>query len=251
MSDGTSYGERLLRSPEAARAAAAIEVDVQLQLEAALHGPLAVALAAPAGPPSAGVASGGANNTAAAGQLLNAEIPRRFIAAGACFSVAYAALAAGDEIRVAGALLCARRWLFQDDAAGAAAVQQAVRNALQRFGPEEPDAGSSIGASGSGKPAQEAMQRTVAAQVDSLGRAFQASVGHIQTAALGTRSWLAATGGVGPGSVAGQTQFGPFLDGLVRWAFYLEAALEGLRADDWSRVGAALVAAQQYVSAAR
>ena len=52
MSSGTSYGERLLRSPEAVRAAAAIQIDVQQQLEAALHGPLAVALTAPARPPS-------------------------------------------------------------------------------------------------------------------------------------------------------------------------------------------------------
>jgi hypothetical protein len=67
----------------------------------------------------------------------------------------------------------------------------------------------------------------------------------VQAAALGTRSWLAATGGLGPGSVAGQVQFGPFLDGLVRWAFYVAAALQGVRADDWARVGAALVAAQR------
>ena len=92
------------------------------------------------------------------------------------------------------------------------------------------------------------MQRTVAAGVDALDRAFHASAGHIQAAALGTRSWLAATGGLSAGAIAGQSQFGPFLDGLLRWAFYTEAALQGVRADDWSRAGAALIAARQSVS---
>ena len=237
--DETSYGERLLRSPEAARAAAAIEAEVQQQLAAALHGPLAVALTT-AAPPVAGAVAPSDVETAAAGRLLNTEVPRRFIAAGACLSAAYAALAEGEEARVAGALLCAQRFLFPDDPAGAAAVAQAVQNATLR--PAAPDQAAALSLEGPEQLA--ALEQAVAAQSDALQRSFHASAGHVQAAALGSRSWLAATGGVGPGAVAGQTQFGPFLDGLLRWAFYTAAALQGLREDDWSRVGAALMAAQ-------
>ena len=249
----TSYGERLLRSPEVARAADAVEAEVRGQLDAALHGPLGAALAAGFGGhsgPSDGAAHDGAAGSAdaAAGALLNSEVPRRFVAVGACLSAAYAALAAGDEVRVAGALLSAQRLLFPRDPEGAAAVAQAVATATRHLEISEPAPPHS---ERTGHVQAEAVQRAVASGVAALDRALHGAFGHVQAAALGTRSWRAATGGLGPGAVAGQTGFGPFLDGLVRWAFLVEAALQGLRADDWSRTGAALVAARQYVSQGR
>ena len=244
----STYGERLLRGTEAAVQADAVEAEVRQQLDAALHGPLGMALAAPGGPASAAIASdmpgasqaGRSGDAEQAGQLLSTEVPRRFIAAGACLSAAYAALAAGDEARVAGALLCAQRFLFPHDVAGATAVAHAVAAATRELpAPNE---------SPQGLTQAEAMQQSVAATAEALERAYLAAAGHLSTAALSARSWLSATGGMGPGSVAGQTQFGPFLEGLVRWAFYVEAALQGVRADDWARTGAALVGARRFVS---
>jgi len=161
---------------------------------------------------------------------------------------AYAGLAEGDETRVAGALLCAQRFLFPHDPPGEAAVAQAVSLATRHLDGTAGDTDSQPRAAAANQVAT--MQQTVAAHGEALERSFQASIGHLQMAALSTRSWLAATGGFGPGSLAGQTQFGPFLDGLVRWAFYTEAALRAVRADDWSRAGAALVAARQFVTRA-
>ncbi len=263
MEEATTYGERLLRSPAAMRAADAVEAEVHAQLDAALHGPLGTALAGqaahadPAGrPPGARAATGAdtrdtaAASTAAAAALLNTAVPRRFIAAGACLSAAHAALAAGDEARVAGALLCAQRFLFPNDPAGADAVARAVAIATRHLATYQASEPSGTPPIGAGTEQVEATQRAVAAGGEALERAYQAAIGHIQAATLGTRSWLSATGGLGAGSAAGQTQFGPFLDGLIRWAFFTAAALQGVRADDWSRTGAALVAARQYVSSA-
>ncbi len=219
-----------------AQAASAIQADVRAQLAAALHGPFAGALAA--GAPPAHVE---APTAAEASLLLGAEIPRRFIAAGGALSVAYAALAEGDETRTAGALLCAERILFPDDPEGAARMAGAVRAALRHLDTEPAASATEAGE----RPQDvEAMQRSVAALAAALERAFAGAAGHLEAASLGARSWLAATGGAGPASGARHTQFGPFLDGLVRWAFFTEAALEGIRADDWARVGAALVAAR-------
>jgi hypothetical protein len=176
--------------------------------------------------------------------LLSAEIPRRFIAAGAALSVAYAALAEGDETRTAGALLCAERILFPDDPEGAAQMAAAVRAALRQLDAER--AASAIGDS-EHPPNVEEMQRSVMALAAALERAYAGAAGHLEAAALGARSWLAATGGAGPASGARHTQFGPFLDGLVRWAFFTEAALESIRADDWAGAGAALMAARRDV----
>jgi hypothetical protein len=46
----------------------------------------------------------------------------------------------------------------------------------------------------------------------------------------------------------GGSQLMPFIDGLARWAFLLEAAMEGVKRDDWVLVGAAVVAARRVTS---
>ncbi|MBI3973091.1 MAG: hypothetical protein HY332_17570 [Chloroflexi bacterium] len=256
---GTSYGERLLRSDAVTRAADAVEADVREQLAAAMHGPVAAALAASiastAAPVPGAVASGGKttpSNRAAdeTAMLLKSEVPRRFIAAGAALAVAYAALAEGDEARTAGALLCAERMLFPHDPTGAAQVAAATRAALQRLDSPAP-AAPVPGAGGVTPDSVEAVQRHVVAAAEQLGRVYLAAAPHVETAALGARSWLAATGGAGPASGIARAQFGPFVDGLVRWAFYVAAALESIRADDWTRAGAALMAARQEVQRGR
>ncbi len=246
-SQGSTAGERLLRSEEVARAADAVQGEVRAQVEAAIHGPFGVALAAgaPRVPPAAGGADGQAAAQAqGATALLGAEIPRRFIAAGAAITAAYAAVAQGDEVRAAGALVCAERVLFPGDLAGIAAVRQAVRAALSTM---EPVPAESLPPPLGEALAAEQMQRRVLADAEALERAYLRAAAHVETAALSATSWLQATGGAGPASGAARARFGPFVDGLVRWAFYVEAAILGVEADDWARVGAALIAARREV----
>jgi hypothetical protein len=251
---GTSYGERLLRSAGVQRAAEQVLEEVRQHLADALHGPLAGAIAAHAGvDPTAGGQPGRdpnapdeAQTVAEATELLASALPRRFIAVGAALSTAYAALGAGDEVRTAGALLCAQRLLLPDDPAGVAAIAQATDAALERAGIAS--SGGTSGASATtaaGAPTAgqvEEMQRQVLAGAELLERARAASATQITEAVLRARSILAVTRGAVPGSAA-EGAFGPFVPSLVRWAFFIAAALLGLRADDWSRVGAALVAA--------
>jgi hypothetical protein len=240
-------GERLLRSEEVARAAVAVQDEVQAQVEAAVHGPFGLALAAGVQrvPPAAGADGQAAEAQAReATALLGAEIPRRFIAAGAAITAAYAAVAQGDEVRAAGALVCAERVLFPGDLAGIAAVRQAVRAALATIdtAPIEP-----VPPQLSEALAAEQLQRRVLADAEALERAYLRAAAHVETAALSSMSWLQATGGAGPASGAARTRFGPFVDGLVRWAFYVEAAILAVEADDWARAGAALIAARREV----
>lgn len=240
--DGTSTGERLLRSPHVAQAAAAVEADVRQQLAAALHGPIGTALAATSG--SAGLAGPGTEGGGGgAHALLGAAIPRAFIATGAALTTGYMGLAAGDDTRVAGALLCAQRLLFPGDPLGNAAVRAAAQPALDSL----PDRSEEPAAADDAEAAA-GMQRRVAADVEAIERAFLAVVPHVSAAALSSFSWKHATGGAGPASGALTSHLGPFLDGLVRWAFYVEVALEGIRHDDWARAGASLIAARRVTA---
>jgi hypothetical protein len=238
----TPVGERLLRGPEVAAAAAAVDAEVEQQLAAALHGPVGTALAAstaPMGAPPGGQPAGSEDVPA----LLGAAVPRMFIAAGAALTAAYLAVAEGDEVRAAGAVLCARRRLFPDDALGSAAVAGAARPALESLPAPAGEPGAPPGAD-----AAAAMGRQVAARVEELERAYLGAAPHIETAALDTYSWKRATGGAGPASGAMRGHLGPFLRGMARWAFYVEAALAAIRQDDWVRAGAAIIAARRVTA---
>jgi hypothetical protein len=233
----TTVGERLLRSTEVANAAASVEAEVQVQLMAALQGPIGTALAASHASSDAGAS--GANH-ADAQALLGAEVPRRFIGAGAALTIAYMGISEGDEIKTAGALLCAQRLLFPDDPLGAVAVGAVTRSALEALESAEGDHPDPTPIDSAA-----AMQTKVAGGVEALERVYLQAGPHLETAALSTYSWKQATGGAGPSSSAVRSRFGPFLDGLIRWAFYVEAALQGIRLDDWARTGAALIAARR------
>jgi hypothetical protein len=252
--DGWSAGERLLRSEGAAGAARACAGEVARQVEAALLGPFAGVLSAatPAVPasslaPGSPAAREGAPATPAstdAAALLTQQAPRRFIAAGAAFTLALSAVASGDETRAAGALLCAQQTLFPQDPAGARSVASACRPALERL------RAGSYGWTAPPETPQltpELIQQRVAAGMAALERAYQAAAPGVEEAALNTASWRAMVGGFGAASGVARAQFGPFVDGLVRWAFFVEAALDAIRHDDWAAVGACLMAARQDV----
>lgn len=242
---GARYGERLLRSEETIRAGAAIAREVEAQVRAALDGPFAAVLAGAAQSLAAGQpGEGSALDPAEASRLLSSGVPRRFIATGAALATAHAALAAGDEHRAAGALLCAQESLFPGDPAGAREVTRAAQAALGQLDEMSPAAeAGGLAASGG----VEAVQQRVLALADRLDQAFLAAAGSLEAATFGTASWRAATGGLGPASGAARALFGPFAGALVRWAFYVAAALEGIRQDDWVRAGGAIVAARRLV----
>jgi hypothetical protein len=251
--EATSSGERLLGSDAATQTAIAVMAQVEAQVDAALHGPLVGALAGTlpvpgahpgaAGQPFPAVPPQGPAATAAAeaALMLGSEVPHRFIAAGAALAAALAGVSDGDDVRAAGGLLCAERILFPDDPAGAAAVAAAVKPAVERAMRDlgEPPAPGAI-------PPPEAMRRRVVAATDELERAFLASQSHVVRASLSARSWLPVTGGLGDLTTL-RGRYGPFLDALIRWAFYVGAALEAVRRDDWTLAGAAVLAAHQQV----
>jgi hypothetical protein len=240
----TPVGERLLRGEAVEAAAAQIRIEVGAQLEAALHGPVGTALAA--GAASAPGSGDEPNGAAEAQALLSSPIPRTFIAVGAALTIAYVAVSEGDEVRTAGALLCAQRLLFPDDPFGLVAVNAAIRPAFEAL--------SSSATSTNGMPETEAaaaMQRRVAGDVSDLERGLMSVFPHLQAAALGSYSWKRATGGQGPASGAMHGPMGAFLSGLVRWTYYVEAALDGIRRDDWARAGAALIAARRVTAQAQ
>lgn len=245
MSAGESAGSRLLTGEEASAAARRIMEEVRQHLAAALHGPIGAALAATAGDTGDPSAPDGARD---AQMLLGAPLPRMFMATGAAVTIGYTALSEGDEARVAGALLCARRLLFPDDASGLAGFVSAARRARDAIAPDSAPEGGDDQAIG--VDAASLMQRRVAAGVDALERARAGAVAHLEAAALGSASWKRATGGAGPASDVMRGHLAPFLHALVRWAFLVEAALDGIERDDWARAGAALVAARSVTSAA-
>jgi len=240
----TSHGERLLHSPDVTLAAGAVRAMVQAQVMSALQGPVGTALAASVDPRQSpeqpGQSGARPKHLHEAQTLLGAAVPRMFIGAGAALTTAFVALAEGEETRVAGALLCAQGLLFPDDPLGVAAVAGAARPALDAL----PQASAGL----PGVEAALLMQQRVAAETEALERALLQVLPNLQAAALGSYSWKQATGGAGPTSDALTGHFGPFLDGLLRWAFYVEAALTGIRQDDWARAGAALVNARRVTA---
>ena len=240
----TSYGERLLRSPDVTLAAGAVHAIVQAQVMSALQGPVGTALAASVdhrqSPAQSGQNGTHPQHLHEAQTLLGAAVPRMFICVGAALTTAFVALAEGDETRVAGALLCAQGLLFPDDPLGVAAVAGAAHPAL--------DALPQVSAGAPGVEAALLMQQRVAAETEALERALLQVLPNLQVAALSSYSWKQATGGAGPSSDALTGHFGPFLDGLLRWAFYVEAALTSIRQDDWARAGAALVTGRRVTA---
>lgn len=249
-------GERLLRSDEAARAAREVGAEVRSQLGAALRGPLTGALTAWMGVTqrATGNAPGQADQSDQASQdaaqaTLGTEVPRRFIGTGAALAAAYQAIASGDDVRAAGSLLCAQQLLFPNDPDGVAAVAGAVDIALRPLTEDESLATSAPGEGGTEaqQPSLDAMQRTVMALAERLEGLYLGAAAHVEVAALGSRSWRAMTFGAGPGSGSARTIFGPFIDGLVRWAYYLAVALRGVREDNWALAGAAVIAARSEV----
>ena len=232
-------GEGLLHSPEVERATREIEREVEAQVAGALSGPVGTALAA-------GAASGSGNlapeHQTEAQLLLGHTVPRTFIAVGAALTTAFAAVGAGDEVRAAGALRCAQSLLFPADPLGQAAVTGAARPALEDAVPATSES-ASVAAD-----VAVAMARRVTGEVEQLENAYRRVASHVQAAALGSYSWKQASGGVGPESGALGGHLGPFLDAMTRWAFLTEAALDGIRRDDWARAGAALIAARRVTA---
>ena len=216
MSGASTAGERLLRSAEVEQAADQVAREVEMQVAGALAGPVGTTMAA-----------------------LRSSLPRVFIAVGAALTTAYAAVSAGDEVRAAAAMRCAQDLLFPDDPLGRAVVAGAVRPALEGSGLE---AGPVL------SDDAEGVERRVAAEVEALERGYVRVASQLQAAALGTYSWKQMTGGMGESADVEASQMGMFVDGLARWAFMVEAAIEGVRADDWVRVGAGLVAARRVTS---
>lgn len=247
-------GARLLAGADVAGAREQITREVQQHVSAALHGPIGTALAAgnPAPGGDTSVGSGGTDGQSAGSHiedpaaLLGAALPRTFIATGAAITTGYAALAAGDEVRVAGALLCAQRLLFRDDPVGSIAFSAAARAALQSTDESDGDGDGDARS----LDAAAAMQRRVERLGVALDTAFSRGASHLHAAALSSYSWKRLTGGAGPGSDVLSGHLAPFLLGLVRWAFLVEAALDGIRKDDWARAGAALVAARRVTAGA-
>lgn len=237
MPQATSHGERLLRSPEVALAAAAVQAMVQAQVISALQGPVGTALAASSDPGHNGAR---ALHLYEAQTLLGAAVPRIFIGVGAALTTAFLALAEGDETRVAGALIYAQSLLFSNDPLGVAAVAGVARPPLEAL--------PLVAAGPFGVEAVSLIQERVAAETEALERALFQVMPNLQAAALDSYSWKHAIGGAGPSSDALKGHFGPFLDGLIRWAFYIEAALYGIRQDDWARAGAALITARRVTA---
>ncbi len=237
----TSAGEQLLRSDEVARLATVIAGDVHLHVQSIMQGPFGIAGAQAGAPLSFGNGGSPGNFGLDPSGASTGAVPRRFIAAGVALTVAYTALGEADGARVAGALRCASEILFPDDPAGFAQVERASGFAVRHLEPiEEPLIADAVRAT-------EAMQHRVFAAAQSLDRAFQASIDHLTTASLDAHSWRQVTGGLGPGSGLITTAFGPFLPGLVRWAFYTAVALRFIRLDDWAWVGACLIGARTDV----
>jgi hypothetical protein len=234
-SDGaTTAGELLLRSDEVERATMAIAAEVHAHLASAMQGPFGVAGAQAFGPP---VGPNGQSLTSLGADVL----PQRFIGAGVALSVAYAALSEGDGVRLAAGLRCAAAALFPNDDDGWMHVERATAASISHLNPgQEPDGGDPAAAT-------LAMQRQVYAGAESLDRAFLAASTRLQVAALAAASWRAVPGGIGPGSDGLATAFGPFLPGLVRFAFFTAVGVHFLRRDDWAWVGAALVGARSDV----
>lgn len=234
-SDGaTTAGELLLRSDDVERATLAIAAEVQAHLASAMQGPFGVAGAQAFGPPFGPVGQSPAS--------LGADVlPQRFIGAGVALSVAYAALGEADGVRVAAGLRCAAAALFPNDDDGWMHVERAAAASIGHLDPiTEPDAGDTAAAT-------MAMQRQVYAGAESLDRAYVAASARLHVAALAAASWRAVSGGIGPGSDGLATAFGPFLPGLVRFAFFTAVAVHFVRRDDWAWVGAALVGARADV----
>lgn len=216
MADGTTAGQRLLVSAEVERAAVQVALDVEVQVSGALAGPVGTTMAS-----------------------LLSPLPRVFISVGAALTAAHAAVSAGDEVRAAGALRCAQDLLFPSDPLGRVAVAAAARPALDGYGTRE--------AAPLTEDA-EAVQRRVSAEVEELERGYLRVAPQLQVAALGAYSWKQMTGGMGESADVVASPMGMFVDGLARWAFLLEAAMDGVRSDDWVRVGAAVVAARRVTS---
>jgi hypothetical protein len=169
-------------------------------------------------------------------------VPRTFIAVGAALTTAFAAVGDGDEVRAAGALRCAQALLFPADPLGQASVAGAVSPALEALAPADPESTARAG------DVTVEMERRVAREVEALNLAYLQASPHVRAAALSAYSWKQAAGGAGPESDALTGNLGPFLDGMARWAFFLEAALDGVRRDDWARTGAALIAARRVTA---
>ena len=213
--EGTSAGERLLRSAEVETATDLVAREVEMQVAAALAGPVGATMAA-----------------------LNSSLPRAFIGVGAALTAAYAAVSAGDEVRAAGALVCAQELLFPADPLGRAAVAGAARAGIPPLVTDDAPAAEDA----------EGVQRRVAAEVEALDRGYARVGVWVQAAALGAYSWKEMTAGMGVAADVSASQLMPFLDGMTRWAFLVEAALDGVRGDDWVRVGACVVAARRVTS---
>jgi hypothetical protein len=241
--EGSTAGERLLRSAEVERAAREVAREVQMQVAGALAGPVGTALAAsaPGGPGNEAVGPAGQAGHMEAQALLRAAVPQTFIAVGAALTLAYAAVSAGEEVRSAGALRCAEQLLFPEDPLGLAAVAGAVRPVLEGMAVNE---GTGAGALADDEAAA-LVERRVAAEVEELERGYLRVAAQVFSAATSSDSWKRMTGGAGE---VGMSQMGMFLVALSRWGFLVEAALDGVRHDDWVRVGAAVVAARRVTS---
>ena len=215
MTEGTTAGERLLRSAEVERAADQVAREVELQVGAALAGPVGATMAA-----------------------LQSSLPRTFIGVGAALTTAYAAVSSGDETHAAGALICAQELLFPTDPLGRAAVAGAARPGL----PAVPEEGA--------PPADDAVavERRVEADIAALEQGYGRVASQVRAAALGTYSWKQLTGGLGASADVSASQLLPFIEGMTKWAFLAEAALDGVKRDDWVRAGAAVVAARRVTS---
>lgn len=239
----TSAGELLLRSDEVERATLAIAAEVHAHLATAMQGPFGVAGAQAFGASASATAAHRESEAAHHGVvgLASDVLPQRFIGAGVALTVAYTALGEADGVRVAAGLRCAAAALFPNDDDGWAIVE---RTASASIGHLEPIADPHVGDAAA---QTMAMQRQVYAAAESLNRAYLAASTRLQMAALGAASWRAVSGGIGPGSDGASSAFGPFLPGLVRFAFFTAVAVHFVRRDDWAWVGAALIGARSDV----
>jgi hypothetical protein len=243
----TSAGELLLRSDEVERATLAIAAEVHSHLATAMQGPFGVAGAQALGRSALAPAKhrdhlpGGSVGDVEVSTLTSDVLPQRFISAGVALTVAYTALGEADGVRVAAGLRCAAAALFPNDDDGWATVERVSANSIGHLQPiSDPDSSDPAAAT-------LAMQRQVYAGAESLNRAYLAGATRLQVASLGASSWRAVSGGIGPGSDAAATAFGPFLPGLMRFAFFTAVALHFVRRDDWAWVGAALIGARSDV----
>ena len=242
----TSAGELLLRSDEVDRATLAINAEVHAHIATAMQGPFGVAGAHVFGQSPVDTSDHPGQSlreigTLGVSTLTSDVLPQRFIGAGVALTVAYTALGDADGVRVAAGLRCAAAALFPNDDDGWATVERASVAAIGHLQP--------IGDPDSTDPAAAtlAMQRQVYAAAESLNRAYLASAARLQFASLSASAWRAVSGGIGPSSEAAASAFGPFLPGLVRFAFFTAVALHFVRRDDWAWVGAALIGARSDV----